>query len=194
MTPSPLLEVALEAAGIARKLIQEGSPGASTPKGDRDMATELDYRVERAIRDFLTERTPGLGFLGEEEGSTGNTNGPTWVLDPIDGTINLVHGLPLVGVSLALVEADQPTLGVIDLPFQQARYWAEEGHGAFIDGAPLHASQTARLDEAIVAIGDFSVSANAAAKNRIRLALLERLAAKALRVRMLGSAATDLVP
>jgi myo-inositol-1(or 4)-monophosphatase len=65
-----------------------------------------------------------LGFLGEEEGAAGGTDGPIWVLDPIDGTANFTHGIPLVGVSLAIVEGDQPTLGVIDLPFQGARCWA----------------------------------------------------------------------
>jgi myo-inositol-1(or 4)-monophosphatase len=192
MSSGALLHVALDAAALARKLITEGTPGTSIPKGDRDMATELDYQVERTLRDFLHERTPDLGFLGEEEGAVGTADGPTWVLDPIDGTANFTHGIPLVGVSLALIEGDQPTLGVIDLPFQDARYWAEQGQGAYVDGTRIHASRTDRLDQAIVAFGDFSVSDDAETKNHVRVALLEQLAAKAQRVRILGSAAIDL--
>jgi myo-inositol-1(or 4)-monophosphatase len=191
----PLLDIALDAAAIARKLIQDGTPGVLTPKGDRDMATELDFQVERTLRDFLRERTPDLGFLGEEEGAAGVVDGadrPTWVLDPIDGTVNLTHGIPLVGVSLALVDGDQPTLGVIDLPFQDARYWATDGQGAYVDGTRIEVSRTKRLDQAIVALGDFSVSADAEAKNHVRIALLKQLASNAQRVRMLGSAAIDL--
>lgn len=80
------------------------------------MATEVDYAVEHAVRDFLARETPEIGFLGEEEGTTRTARGLRWMLDPVDGTANLLHGIPLCGISLGLTNRDTPALGVIDLP------------------------------------------------------------------------------
>jgi myo-inositol-1(or 4)-monophosphatase len=167
-------------------------PGAISAKGDRDMASDVDIVVEHHIRDFLGEHTPAFAFLGEEEGATGPHGVPMWVLDPVDGTANFVRGLPLCAVSLALIHDDQPVVGVIGLPFLAARYWAEEGQGAYRDGRRIHARNTSDLNEAIVAFGDFAVGDGASRSNLLRLELLDRLAAGALLVRMVGSAAIDL--
>ncbi|MCW2948918.1 MAG: inositol monophosphatase [Actinoallomurus sp.] len=188
-----LLTVALEAVTIARELMRSRAPGLLTAKGDRDMATELDYAIERAVRAHLRDRTPAVPILGEEEGVTGDRGGDLlWVLDPVDGTANLVHGIPLCGVSLGLVRRDRPVLGVIDLPFLGTRYSAVEHAGAHLGDRRIGTSTTGSLHDAVVAIGDYAVGADAAEKNRLRLALNEQLAGRAQRVRMLGSAAIDL--
>ncbi|MGH3737108.1 MAG: inositol monophosphatase family protein [Micromonosporaceae bacterium] len=75
------------------------------------------------------------------------------MLDPVDGTANLVHGLPLFAVSLALVDGKRPVFGVIDLPLLGSRYAAVEGQGARVDGQPIQVSNTANLTDAIVTIG-----------------------------------------
>jgi myo-inositol-1(or 4)-monophosphatase len=192
MTAS-LLPVALEAVTLAGDLIRARRPGTLTAKGDRDMASELDYAVERAVRAHLRERTPGVAILGEEEGITGEFDGELlWTLDPIDGTANLVHGMPLTGVSLGLMRRDRPVLGVIDLPFLDARYHAVEHTGAYVGSRRIDASRTTSLRDAIVAVGDYAVGADADDKNHLRLALSEHLAGRVQRVRMLGSAAIDL--
>ena len=191
--PGALLPAALEAVAIANDLIRSRLPGPLTAKGDRDMATELDFAVERAVRAHLRERTPGVAILGEEEGVSGDPDSELlWALDPIDGTANLVHGMPLTGVSLGLLHEGRPILGVIDLPFLDARYWAVEHAGAYVGDRRIAASRTASLRDAVVAIGDYAVGAGADEKNHLRLALTERLAGRAQRVRMLGSAAIDL--
>jgi myo-inositol-1(or 4)-monophosphatase len=188
-----LLTVALEAVTIARELMRSRAPGLLTAKGDRDMATELDYAIERAVRAHLRDRTPAVPILGEEEGVTGDRGGDLlWVLDPVDGTANLVHGIPLCGVSLGLVRRDRPVLGVIDLPFLGTRYSAVEHAGAHLGDRRIGTSTASSLHDAVVAIGDYAVGADAAEKNRLRLALNEQLAGRAQRVRMLGSAAIDL--
>jgi len=195
MTTSPgeLLPVAMEAATIAADLIRSRLPGSLIAKGDRDMATELDFAVERAVRAHLRDRTPDVAVLGEEEGVTGESGGELlWTLDPIDGTANFVHGIPLTGVSLALVRGGHPVLGVIDLPFLGARYSAVEHAGAYSGERRMAASRTSRLRDAVVAVGDFAVGAGAEEKNRLRLALSAQLAGRVQRVRMLGSAAIDL--
>lgn len=187
-----LLNTALEAADVASAVVTGREPGDLTPKGDRDLTSEVDYAVERSVRDFLRARTPSIGFLGEEEGMSAGGGEYVWMLDPVDGTVNYVRGLPLCGVSLALARGDQPVLGVIDLPFLGSRYSATLGGGAYRNGQRIYASKTSSLKEAIVAIGDYAVGEEAEAKNRLRLAITTALAATALRVRMVGSAAIDL--
>src|SRR5262245_17258372 len=98
VSPGALLPVAVEAVTIANELIRSRLPGPLTAKGDRDMASELDYAVERALRSHLRSRTPHIAMLGEEEGVTGDAEADLlWALDPVDGTANLVHGMPLTG-------------------------------------------------------------------------------------------------
>jgi myo-inositol-1(or 4)-monophosphatase len=186
--------VAHEAVDLAVKVLHDAHGyGRLTPKGDRDYASQLDIDVERRVRDHLQAATPEVGFFGEEEGTRGDQNGLRWILDPIDGTVNFVHGLPLYAVSLALALEQQPLLGVIDLPAIHTRYCAVRGRGALVNDRPIAASKApAGLGSAVVALGDYAIGDQADAKNRTRLALTTRLAGSVLRVRMLGSAATDL--
>jgi myo-inositol-1(or 4)-monophosphatase len=188
-----LLPVALEAAGIANDLMRHRVPGLLTHKGDRDMASEVDYAVERAVREHLRERTPDIAILGEEEGISGDAQADLmWAIDPVDGTANFVRGIPLCGFSLGLIERGRSVAGVIDLPFLGTRYHAAQGQGAHVDGNRIRASEITDLKDAIVSLGDYAVGDGAEGKNRLRLALTERLAAGVQRIRMVGSAAIDL--
>ncbi|MBM0236875.1 inositol monophosphatase [Micromonospora sp. ATA32] len=186
-----LLSVAVEAVRRAAEAMRHRSPGTLTVKGDRDLASELDYAIERDVRAFLAAETPEIGFLGEEEGAAGSAE-MQWVLDPIDGTTNFVRGLPMCAVSLALVHQAEAVVGVIELPFPGSRYTAAKGNGAYVNGREIRASSTSHLNDAIVAIGDYAVGPDAEARNRLRLALTAQLAAEVQRVRMTGSAALDL--
>ncbi|MFI1394576.1 inositol monophosphatase family protein [Streptomyces sp. NPDC020681] len=188
-----LLRIAGAALDQASTLVTDMAVGSVTAKGDRDMVSELDYAVEEQVRSFLLKETPEIGFLGEESGGSGIGGNLTWALDPVDGTANIVNGLPLCAVSLGLVENDRSVLGVIDLPFLGQRYRAAEGHGAYCGETRIAPSRKQTLNEAIVAIGDYAVGEGAQARNRRRLALTALLAERVLRVRMLGSAAVDLV-
>ncbi|MFG1828112.1 inositol monophosphatase family protein [Microbispora bryophytorum] len=181
-----------QAVTIASHIITTKLPGVVTAKGDRDMVTEVDYAVEHAVRDFLSRETPEVGFLGEEEGITSVGDGLMWALDPLDGTANFTHGIPLCGTSLGLIDHDRSILGVIDLPFLSTRYAAAETAGATANGHPISASTTDALEAAIVSVGDYAVGRGAEAKNRVRLPLNYQLATRVQRVRMFGSAAVDL--
>lgn len=188
-----LLPTARQAVHIASEIVRARSPRVVTFKSDRDMVTEVDFSVEHAVRAFLSRETPEIGILGEEEGITGQAhNGLLWVLDPVDGTANYSHGIPLCGVSLGLVDRDRSVLGVIDLPFLHTLYTAVDGHGAQCNGEAIRVSRTDGLDTAIIAVGDYAVGANALEKNRVRLPLNAQLASRVQRVRMHGSAALDL--
>ena len=186
-----LLSLAVDVVNRASEIVRTSQPGALTSKGDRDMASEVDLRVERETREFLRSSAPEIGFLGEEDGHDGDRN-RYWVLDPVDGTANFVRDIPLCAVSLALVDSGVPVVGVIRLPFLGQLYTAERGAGAYEDDRRLHVSTTAELRDSIVAIGDYAVGENAADKNRARFTLTRQLADRAQRVRMLGAAAVDL--
>jgi myo-inositol-1(or 4)-monophosphatase len=191
--PGSLLPVALRAADIASELIRTRRPASVTEKSDRDLVSDVDLAIERAVRGYLHEATPDTGFLGEEEGQSGDPGtGWLWTLDPIDGTSNYAHGLPLCAVSLALLRDGRPVVAVIDAPFLGERYHAVEGHGAYAGTRPLKASTTARLRDAVVAIGDYATGDGADRKNELRLAATIQLTPRVHRIRMLGTAAVDL--
>lgn len=188
-----LLSVASEAVDVAREIFLTHAPGHLTAKGDRDMASEVDYAIERKLAAFLREKTPDIGFLGEEHGKRGIPSDLTWTLDPIDGTVNFIHGSPLCGISLALLHDKTPVVGVVDIPFLGMRYTATQSGGAYNGEHRLSVSGVATLGEAVVAIGDYAVGECAKAKNKVRLDVTSQLAATVQRVRMHGSAAIDLV-
>ncbi|MEU2033007.1 inositol monophosphatase family protein [Nocardia amamiensis] len=190
-----LLTIARSAARQGAGLLSTADRGTVDTKSDRDYVTDLDCRIQDHIRRYLADATPEFGFLGEEfdDRPTDSTGRFMWVLDPIDGTSNYIHGLPLCAVSLALVEDGEPVIGVISAPFLGLEYYAAAGRGAYGNDKPINASSAETLDRAIVSIGDYAVGAQAEAENKRRIALTAALAATAERVRMFGSAALDLV-
>ncbi len=194
MTPDPgsLLPVAFQATDIAAAMMRTRRPVTLTEKNDRDLVSDVDLAIERQVRAHLADATPGIGFLGEEEGQTGAISGWLWTLDPIDGTSNFAHSIPLCATSLALLHDGHPVLGVIDAPFLGQRYHAIEGHGAYTGQTRMSASTTTQLRDAVVAVGDYATGPRADHKNEQRLALTVQLAPRVHRVRMLGTAALDL--
>ncbi|WP_460697698.1 inositol monophosphatase family protein [Nocardia thraciensis] len=191
-----------ELLAIARAAVAEGSGllgtaerGVVHAKSDRDFVTDLDRRIEEHIRGFLERETPDCDFLGEESEDQPDdpAAGLVWTLDPIDGTSNFIHGLPLCAVSLALLRDSVPVIGVIAAPFLDLEYFAAAGSDAFCNDRPIHASRNEKLSTAIVSIGDYATGTCAESNNKRRLAITAALAANVERVRMFGSAALDLV-
>ncbi|MBV7707631.1 inositol monophosphatase [Nocardia nova] len=191
---SELLETARQAAELGADILDTGSSGRVRAKGDRDYVTDLDVRIQSEVQKYLQRETPEVNFLGEEssENRSLSAGSAFWVLDPIDGTSNFIHGVPLSAVSLALVQGGEPTVGVIIAPFLNLEYHAVRGLGSFRNGESVSASSTPSLRQAIVSIGDYAVGENAAEKNRHRLSLTAALASNVERIRMFGSAALDL--
>ncbi|MGQ4597051.1 inositol monophosphatase family protein [Nocardia sp. R6R-6] len=189
-----LLTIARSAVGHGAELLETADRGMVDKKSDRDYVTDLDYRIQDRIRGYLSDETPEFDFLGEEfdDTATENTGRYMWVLDPIDGTSNFIHGLPLCAVSLALVHDGEPVIGVIRAPFLGLEYFAAAGQGAYGNDEPINASSTETLGCAIVSIGDYAVGPEAEPKNERRIALTAALAATVERIRMFGSAALDL--
>ena len=185
-----LLPVAREAVAIGRRIVTSRAPRSVTAKSERDLVTDIDLAVEEAVREFLARETPDIGLVGEEHG--GERGALWWVLDPVDGTANFARGIPLTGISLALVSGERSVVAAIDLPFLDTVYTAVEDYGAFAGDTRIAVSGASELADAMVSLGDFAVGADAGPKNRLRLALLEQLGARAERVRMIGTAAADL--
>ena len=191
--PGSLLPVAFQAADIAADMMRTRRPATVTEKHDRDLVSDVDLAIERQVRAHLAGATRDIGFLGEEEGQSGSpAGGWLWTLDPIDGTSNFAHGIPLCATSLALLHDGRPVLGVIDAPFLGLRYHALDGHGAYAGEHRMSASSTDRMKDAVVAVGDYATGPRADHKNQQRLALTIQLAPRVHRVRMIGSAALDL--
>lgn len=123
-------------------------------KADGSPVTEADRAAERAIRDTLHAAYPDWGILGEEFGGEGPDAGPSWVVDPIDGTISFSRGIPLFGTIIALLDEGVPVLGLIDLPMLGERYVGWTGGGCRRNGQPVRVSQQADLRRALVSHGD----------------------------------------
>lgn len=160
-------------------------------KGDRDIVTDVDVTVEDLVRSCLHDYTPNLGFLGEGTGAVGD-RALYWVLDPIDGTTNFSHGVPLNAVALGLVDGEHPILGVIALPFLGKRYWATRGGGAYRDELPISVSSTTHMSDALIALSDYGHGSSDSIRDLISSALDHQLTDAAQGVRRLGSAAVDL--
>lgn len=119
----------------AGKLAQQLAGGFTLEtKSDDSFVTNADRAVESYLREHLARLLPEAGFFGEEQGFTNRHAPLLWAIDPIDGTSNYVFGIPLWGVSVALVEDERIRLGVISLPVLNELYWAEAGEGAYLNG------------------------------------------------------------
>src|SRR5580693_8895890 len=128
--------LALEAAAVAMTRCRSVTPHE---KANLSYVTDLDQDLERLIRQRLGARFPDDLLTGEEYAAEGGTGPRRWSIDPIDGTGNLVHGLPLWAVSIGLIVAGEPVLGVIVIPPLNELFWAVKAGGAWLDGQRLHA-------------------------------------------------------
>ena len=186
----PMLETALEAARRAGQVIVERYPTTHTltVKGYRDIATEVDIAAEAVILDLIRARFSDHAILSEEAGGSGIGSGYTWVVDPLDGTTNYAHRLPVFTVSIGVLEGGQPLIGVIHDPLREQTFVAERGAGARLDGASLHVSRVARLSHAVIGL-DWGHSDEVRGRT---LDLLRQVAPRCATVRALGSAALAL--
>jgi fructose-1,6-bisphosphatase/inositol monophosphatase family enzyme len=127
-------------------------------KPDQSIVTNIDRAVEEMIRAEISERFPGDAFYGEETGGDPCAAERLWIVDPVDGTTNLVFGLPVWGVSIGLAVAGEPAVGVFHLPRLQDTYWFEAGQGAYLNGKRLHAVDLGPLQqEDTVGIGSEAI-------------------------------------
>ena len=193
MPPDPLfLTTAIEAVVGAGdvQMAHFGQTLRIDKKGAIDLVTEVDIEVERSFRQLIAERFPDHQVLAEEMGgSSGVPAGPCWVFDPIDGTTNYAHGLPIFCASLALEIDGVPEVAAVYDPTRRELFTAERGGGAFLNGRPLHVSRADRLVDAMLVTG-FPYDVHARVDEIV--GLFGAFVGHARAVRRLGSAAIDL--
>ena len=184
------LKLALELARKAGEELRQGFGHVKQirRKGAVDLVTEYDLRSERLILEAIRRAFPQDAILSEEAGQV-SLGDVCWMVDPLDGTTNFAHALPMFCVSIACTQHGAPALGVIYDPLREELFQALAGGGASLNGEPLRVSETGSLQEALLVTG-FPYDIRTNPQNN--LDHYSRLALLSLGVRRLGSAALDL--
>ena len=172
------------------QLAQFGTAMRVDKKGAIDLVTEVDVAIERAFRAMIAERFPDHHILAEElGGSDAVPPGPCWVFDPIDGTTNYAHGLPIFCASLALEIDGVAQIGAVYDPNRRELFTAQRGGGAFLNGQPIAVSSAATLLDSLLVTG-FPYDVHQRLDEIV--GLFSDFIGRARAVRRLGSAAIDL--
>ena len=181
--------VAEEAGAFIRKERQFFDLKNVEQKGLNDLVSYVDKQAERMIVEKLSEVLPQADFITEEGSAHTDGKDYTWIIDPLDGTTNFIHGLPIFSVSIGLKHLDEMVMGVVyEVNFQEC-FYAMKGHGAFCNDKPIKVSQIKNLNESLIATG-FPYSAFAQVD--AYLDALKEIMKKTHGVRRWGSAAVDL--
>lgn len=181
-------EVAREAGDLARRLHGEGVEVARTKSSPVDVVTEADQEVEALIRERLHAARPDDALVGEEGEDDPGSSGLRWIVDPIDGTVNFLYGLPHWAVSIAVADQAEVLAGVVHSPGLDAEYAAARGAGAWGNDVRLHCGEPTDLRTALVATG-FGYDARLRAHQGEAVA---RMLPQVRDARRLGSCALDI--
>ncbi len=160
-------------------------------KGPADFVSAADLRAEQVLREQLHRARPDYGLLMEESGASPGAadSGRRWIVDPLDGTSNFLHGLPHFAISIALEEAGELLAAVIYDPVKDDMFWAEKGAGAYLNDRRMRVSSRSRLDSALIATGIPYMGHGEHGDFQAELALVM---AETAGVRRWGAAALDL--
>jgi len=186
------LHIAKIAAQEAGDFLREkqGHVRVLRKKALRDALLDADLEAEKIILTILQSQSD-YDILSEETPQVNTGNAYCWVVDPLDGSFNFQHGNPTYGISISLLVNKITTVGVVYLPFYHEMFTAIRGHGAQLNGQDIHVSRIDKLNDAIVHVGDFAKDGDVSA-NKVRLNDIAHLADAVGRIRMIGTAATDL--
>lgn len=165
-----------------------------TVKGVSDYVTQVDFHVQELIRTRLLQEWPQVQFMGEEKDNSDiDFSKAVWILDPVDGTTNLIHDFRQSAVSLALYDGGKPVCGVIYQPYTEELFHAvscgKTGRGAYLNGKPIHVSAADSMSECLISIGTAPYEHEYAERN---FELFKRIFLDCQDIRRLGSAAVDL--
>lgn len=182
-----VIDLAHRAGALLRAYQEQGFSVES--KGGVDVVTDADRASEALIIAAIRERYPEHRIVAEESGAGGGDGEYTWLVDPLDGTVNYLHGMPIYSVSLALLRGGEPLIGVVYDPSRGELFAAERGRGAHLNGRRLGVSATARMIDALLTTG-FPYERFTARENNVREH--DHLIMRCQDVRRAGSAALDL--
>ena len=187
-------EVALTAGRLVRERRGQGVEVAASKSSPEDIVTHADRESEALIRSLLAKARPDDGFLGEESDADAGSSGLTWVVDPIDGTVNFLYGIPHYAVSIAVVEGEpdpaswRALAAAVVNPAIGEVFTAADGGGAFLGEKPIRVAPAVELSQALVATG-FSYSAS---RRVSQAGLVARLIGEVRDIRRMGTASLDL--
>src|SRR5438093_401422 len=181
---------ALKAARALKRDFGEVEQLQVSIKGPGDFVSTADLRAERTLKSELARARPGYGLLLEEGGTTEGTDPHhRWIVDPLDGTTNFLHGIPHFAISIALERDGEIVAGLVYEPTRDEMYWAEKGSGAYLNDRRLRVSARRQLVEALIATG---IPFGGRGDRPAYIATLERVMAATSGVRRFGAAALDL--
>ena len=161
-----------------------------TEKGLADYVTEVDFTVQSVLCGKLQEAYPEIQFMGEEKDNSDiDITKPFWILDPVDGTTNLIHGFRLSAISLALCEGGKLVMGIIYQPYTDELFYAEAGKGAFLNGDSIHVSSAKTMGDSLISIGTSPYRHDLADAN---FEAFKKIFLDSQDIRRMGSAAIEL--
>lgn len=174
----------------SKLFLDRNAASQAREKGMCDFVTAVDEAVQAFIQHKLYARYPDIQFIGEEKDNTAiDMAGAVWVLDPVDGTTNLIHDYHASAISLALMENREAVMGVIYDPYLDEMYHAEKGKGSFMNGSPIHVSRVQAMRESLIAIGTAPYFKEMADEN---FALFAKIFRDCQDIRRCGAASLDL--
>jgi myo-inositol-1(or 4)-monophosphatase len=191
MSRLPNVEEVIAWAREAGHLLMQGLGRAHDIryKGLTDPVTEMDRASEALLIQRIRAAFPEHTIITEESGTLGKGDDTCWYIDPLDGTVNYAHGLPIFAVSVAFVHEGVPQVGVVYDPSRDECFYAMRGAGAFLNGRPIHPSETTELIRSLLVTGfPYDMSG----REPDNLDLYAHFARRSQGVRRLGSAALDL--
>lgn len=192
MKSESFLSLALQAALKSGEMLRKkfGTEiEVSSKEGRHNLVTECDKAAEQMIIETIHKSFPHHAILAEESGASVHKNEITWIIDPLDGTVNFAHSIPVFSVSIAVAIEEKVVSGVVYQPMTHEIFFAEKGKGSFLNGSKLAVSKTSSLEKSILSTG-FPYNVDENPLNCIEtFAKLSRLG---LPIRRLGSAAIDL--
>lgn len=186
-----LLDVATAAAAASAALLVDGFAQravVSTKSSDTDVVTQMDRDSESLLVAAILQARPDDGIIGEEGGSREGTSGVTWVIDPLDGTVNYLYGYPAWAVSVGVLVDDVPTVGVVHAPALGRVWRGVAGEFAEVDGQTIRTGTVSQLDRAMVATGFSYTAETRGFQGRIVAELLPTVRD----IRRAGAAAIDM--
>ncbi|HRE51834.1 MAG TPA: inositol monophosphatase family protein [Flavitalea sp.] len=189
MLKETLINATKAGAEVLKHYFNSKTLKISNKEGINNLVTEADHAAEKAIMDTIRQQFPDHFILSEESGEMAADSEYKWIIDPIDGTVNYAHGIPLCCVSIGVEHQGKMILGAVYNPLLKEFFLAEKGQGATLNGEPIQVSQKATVMESCLVTGfpyTYLDMPNGP------LEVFERLIRKGIPVRRLGSAAIDL--
>ncbi len=186
-----LTAIAREAGSIAMRRFRTLTADNIALKGGsiKNLVTDVDREIEEAIISRISSVFPDHGIISEEAGHVKDSESASFIIDPLDGTVNYTHGLPHFAISIARTEAGEITHGLVFLPYFDELYYAEKGKGAWLNGRQIGVSKADSIDKAMLATGFACVRAGVKPDS---VPIIAEVIYKVRALRRLGAATVDL--